>query len=98
MEQPVRYWVPSIGTSGLMIYSGDRFPNWKGNIFMGGMNGNQSLARLVMDGTRVVEEAKMLGANLRVRDVRQAPNGDIYLAIDDRGDAATSIVRFEPVN
>lgn len=98
MEQPVRYWVPSIGTSGLMVYSGDKFPNWKGNIFMGGMNGNQSLARLVMDGTRVSEEAKMLGTNLRVRDVRQSPSGDIYLALDDRGDASTSVVRVEPVN
>ncbi len=98
MEQPVRYWVPSIGTSGLMFYTGDKFPNWKGNIFMGGMNGNQSLARLTMDGTRVTEEAKMLGAALRVRDVRQSPTGDIYLALDDRGDATTGIVRFEPVN
>lgn len=98
MEQPVRYWVPSIGTSGLMLYTGDKFKNWKGNIFMGGMNGNQSLARLVMDGQRVSEEAKMLGTSLRVRDVRQSPAGDIYLALDDRGDATTSIVRFELVN
>lgn len=98
MEQPVRYWVPSIATSGVTIYSGDKFKNWKGNILMGGMNGNQSMARLVMEGTRVAEEAKMLGANLRVRDVRQSPTGDIYLAIDDRGDAATSVVRLELVN
>src|SRR3546814_4177555 len=42
LEQPVRYWVPSIATSGIMVYSGEMFPNWQGNIFMGGMNGNQS--------------------------------------------------------
>ena len=45
MEQPVHYWVPSIATSGLMVYVGDRFPNWRGNIFVGGMAGQQ-LARL----------------------------------------------------
>ena len=98
MQQPVRYWVPSIGTSGIMFYSGDKFPNWKGNIFMGGMNGTQSLARLVMNGTRVASEDKLLGTALRVRDVRQSPAGDIYLAIDDRGSAKTVVVRFEPVN
>lgn len=98
MQQPVRYWVPSIATSGLMVYTGDQFPNWKGNIFLGGMNGVQSMARLVMDGTRVVSEEKMLGTNLRVRDVRQSPDGGIWLALDDRGGAKTSIVRFERVD
>ncbi|MCC7042867.1 MAG: PQQ-dependent sugar dehydrogenase [Acidobacteria bacterium] len=98
MQQPVRYWVPSIATSGLMIYHGDKFPNWKGNIFMGGMNGNQSLARLVMNGTRVASEDKMLGTSLRVRDVRANAAGDIFLVLDDRGGAKTSVVRFEPVN
>jgi glucose/arabinose dehydrogenase len=98
MQQPVRYWVPSIATSGLLIYNGDRFPNWKGNIFMGGMNGNQSLARLTMNGTRVVSEDKMLGTNLRVRDVRANAAGEIFLVLDDRAGGRTSVVRFEPVN
>ena len=98
MEQPTRYWVPSIATSGIMIYSGDMFPNWKGNIFMGGMNGNQSMARLVMNGTRVTSEEKMLGASLRVRDIRQGPDGSIYVALDDRGAARTAVVRMERVD
>jgi glucose/arabinose dehydrogenase len=98
MQQPVRYWVPSIATSGLMIYNGDKFANWKGNIFLGGMNGTQSLARLTMNGTRVASEDKMLGTNLRVRDVRSNAAGDVFLVLDDRGGAKSSIVRMEPVN
>jgi glucose/arabinose dehydrogenase len=98
LQQPVRYWVPSIATSGLLIYNGDRFPNWKGNIFMGGMNGNQSLARLTMNGTRVASEDKMLGTSLRVRDVRANAAGEIFLVLDDRAGGKTSVVRFEPVN
>ncbi len=97
LEQPAHYWVPSIATSGLMIYSGSKFPNWKGNIFLGGMNGNGSLARLTLNGQTVASEAKMLGTTLRVRDVRQSSSGDIYLAIDDRGGALTSILKFEAV-
>lgn len=97
LESPVQHWVPSIATSGLMVYSGATFPNWKGNIFLGGMNGNGSLVRLTMKGQSVATESKMLGTSLRVRDVRQAPTGDIYLALDDRGNALTSIVRLEPV-
>lgn len=98
MQQPVRYWVPSIATSGLMIYHGDKFPNWKGNIFLGGMNGNGSLSRVVMNGTRAASEDKMLGTSLRVRDVRANAAGDIFLVLDDRGGAKTSVVRLELVN
>ena len=54
MEQPVHIWVPSIGISGAMFYTGDRFPQWKGNLFVGGMVGQQ-LARLTLQGQRVVE-------------------------------------------
>lgn len=98
MEQPAKYWVPSIATSGLMVYHGDRFPNWKGNLFLGGMNGNGSLSRLAMDGTTVVAEDMMLGTTLRVRDVRANAAGDIFLVLDDRGGAQTPVVRLEPVN
>jgi hypothetical protein len=51
-----------------------------------------------MNGTRVASEDKMLGTNLRVRDVRANAAGDIFLVLDDRGGARTSVVRFEPVN
>lgn len=96
MEPPVHFWVPSIATSGLMIYTGDRFPDWRGNVFVGGLNGEQ-LARLTMDGQQVVIEETLVHRMGRIRDVRQGPDGYIYLAIDDRGGAPTSVVRLEPV-
>lgn len=95
MEQPVHFWVPSIATSGLMVYTGNAFPEWRGDIFVGGMAGQQ-LARLEMDGGRVVMEETMLRGFGRIRDVRQGPDGFVYLAIDDRSGAPTSIVRLEP--
>jgi glucose/arabinose dehydrogenase len=95
MEPPVHFWVPSIATSGLLIYTGDRFPEWRGNMFVGGMNGQQ-LARLTMDGQQVVVEETLVHRMGRIRDVRQGPDGLIYLAIDDRGGAPTAVVRLEP--
>jgi len=97
MEQPVHYWVPSIAPSGLMIYTGDAFPQWKGNIFVGGLIGEQ-LARLTMDGTKVLSEETLLSGIGRIRDVRQGPDGFIYLALDSRAGAKTPILRLEPVN
>jgi len=86
MEQPVYYWDPSIATSGLMIYTGDLFASWKGNIFVGGLNG-QLLARLVMkDGPKgrevVAQEELLRGRGQRIRDVRQGPDGAIYVLTD----------------
>ncbi len=98
LTQPVHYWVPSIATSGLMIYTGDAFPAWQGNIFSGGMAGLQ-LARLTLDESRqqVVAEETLLSGLGRIRDVRQGPDGFIYLALEDRGgNATTAIVRLEP--
>ncbi|MEX2153086.1 MAG: PQQ-dependent sugar dehydrogenase [Gemmatimonadaceae bacterium] len=96
MEQPIHVWVPSIGTSGLMIYTGDRFPQWKGNVFAGGMVGEQ-LVRLTMEGRRVVNEETLVQRRGRIRDVRQGPDGFIYLAIEDRDRRPTPILRLEPV-
>jgi glucose/arabinose dehydrogenase len=96
MEQPAHYWVPSIATSGLLIYTGHRFPQWRGNIFVGGLAGQQ-LARLTMDGQKVVAEETLLEGLGRIRDVRQGPDGYIYLAIDHRGGDKTPVVRLEPV-
>lgn len=96
MEQPAHYWVPSIATSGLLIYTGDRFPNWRGNMFVGGLAGQQ-LARLTVEGQKVVAEETLLEGLGRIRDVRQGPDGYIYLAIDHRGGNKTPIVRLEPV-
>ena len=96
MEQPVHYWVPSIATSGLLFYTGDAFPAWRGSAFVGGMAGEQ-LARLTLDGRRVTAEETLLEGLGRIRDVRQGPDGLIYLAIDDRRGGETPIVRLEPV-
>lgn len=95
MEQPVHIWVPSIGIAGMLIYTGDRFPAWRGNMFVGGMVGQQ-LARLTLEGQEIVSEETLVQGMGRIRDVRQGPDGYIYLAIDDRQGAPTSIVRLEP--
>jgi glucose/arabinose dehydrogenase len=97
MESPVHFWVPSIATSGLMVYTGDRFPKWKGNILAGGMAGEQ-VARLVTDGSSIIHEETLLHGLGRVRDLRQGPDGYIYVAIEDRGGVPTSVVRLEPLD
>ena len=96
MQSPVHFWVPSIATSNILIYTGDAFPGWKGSMFVGGMAGEQ-LARLTFDGRRVINEETLVQRMGRIRDVRQGPDGFIYLAIDDRGDGRSPIVRLEPV-
>jgi len=95
MEQPVNIWVPSIATSGLLFYTGDKFPGWRGSLFVGGMAG-EVLSRLTLDNRRVMNEEKLAQRIGRVRDVRQGPDGFIYLAIDDRQGKKTPIVRLEP--
>ena len=96
MEQPVHIWVPSIGISGLMIYTGDRFPQWKGNLFVGGMVGQQ-LGRLTLQGQRITNEETLVPQMGRIRDVRQSPDGYIYLVTDDRDGKPTPVLRMEPV-
>ena len=96
MEQPAQVWVPSIGISGLMIYTGNRFPEWRGNLFVGGM-ARPRLARLTLDGQRVVSEETLVPQMGRIRDVRQGPDGDIYLVTDNREGKPTPVFRMEPV-
>jgi glucose/arabinose dehydrogenase len=96
MEQPAHVWVPSIGTSGLMIYTGNRFPEWRGNLFVGGM-ARHRLARLTLQGQRVIGEETLVPQMGRIRDVRQGPDGDIYLVTDNREGKPTPILRVEPV-
>ena len=105
MEQPVHFWVPSIAASGLMVYTGDKFPMWHGSIISGALAGEQ-LARLHMsdDYREVIVEETLAFDMGRIRDVRQGPDGYIYLAISDgngagRGDfQPTEIVRLEPID
>ena len=96
MEPPVHVWVPSIAASGLLFYTGDRFPGWKGSLFAGGLAGEQ-VARFAVEEGRPELAEVLVRRQGRVRDVRQGPDGLIYLAIDDRTGKPTSVVRLEPV-
>jgi glucose/arabinose dehydrogenase len=96
MEQPLQVWVPSIGISGMMFYTGDKFPAWRGNMFVGGMAA-QHLVRLTMNGPRIAGRETLVEQMGRVRDVRQGPDGYIYLVTDNREGQPTPVYRLEPV-
>jgi glucose/arabinose dehydrogenase len=82
MEQPVYYWDPSIAPSGMAFYTGDLFPEWKGDLLVGALAG-KLLARLDLDGEQVVREERLLqNRGERIRDVRQGPEGALYLLTD----------------
>jgi glucose/arabinose dehydrogenase len=94
MEQPLHYWVPSIAPSGMAFYSGDRFPKWRGDLFVGALR-DAMLVRLKLDGDKVVKEERMLKNTLgRIRDVRSGPDGFIYLLTDESNGV---LARLEPV-
>ena len=96
VESPRFVWTPSIGISGMMIYRGDAFPWWKGSAFVGGMVGEQ-LARVILEGTDALGVETLLPGELgRIRDVREGPDGLIYLALEHAEDL-TAVVRLEPV-
>jgi glucose/arabinose dehydrogenase len=83
MEQPKWYWDPSIAPSGFAYYDGGGFPNWQGNMFVGALRG-QMLVRLELEADKVVAEERMFINEFgRIRDVRQGPDGFIYLLTDD---------------
>jgi glucose/arabinose dehydrogenase len=93
MEQPIKYWVPSIAPSGMAFYSGDLFPQWKGNLFVGALI-RRMLVRLTLDGNTVTGEERMLkDLGERIRDVRQGPDGALYLLTDSD---AGRILRVTP--
>ena len=93
MAQPLHYWVPSIAPSGMAFYTGDRFPRWRGDLFIGALR-DQMLVRLRLDGEKIVTEERMLQNTLgRIRDVRNGPDGLLYLLTDEpRG----VLARLEP--
>jgi len=93
MEQPLHYWVPSIAPSGMAFYTGDKFAQWKGDLFVGALR-DQMLVRLKLDGEKVVSEERLLKGVLgRIRDVRVGPDGLIYLLTDERFGV---LARLEP--
>lgn len=95
MEQPLHQWTPSIAPSGMAFYDGDAFPRWRGNLFVGSLK-FRYLARLVLDGTRVVSEERLIEREFgRVRDVRQGPDGLIYVLTDE---SDGQLIRLQPVS
>lgn len=96
MEQPKHLWVPSIATASLMIYTGDKFPAWKGSFFVGGLSG-QRIVRLTTDGTVFNVEDNLVRTKGRIRDVKQGPDGFIYFSIDDAQAKPTAVMRMEPI-
>jgi len=94
MEQPVVYWVPSIAPSGMAFYDGDKFPGWKGDLFVGAL-AKTHLRRLKLDGDKVVEQEVLPGIEERIRDVRTGPDGLIYFLTDE---ANGKLFRLEPAS
>ncbi|SHJ42017.1 Glucose/arabinose dehydrogenase, beta-propeller fold [Arenibacter nanhaiticus] len=83
-EQPIYYWVPSIAPSGMAFVTSDKYPDWKNNLLIGSLK-FQYLERLVLKDNKVVKREKLMTDIGRVRDVRQAPDGYIYVAVEGKG-------------
>lgn len=95
MVDPVHSWTPVIAPSGMIFYQGDAFPEWQGDLFVGGL-ASQALVRLELEGNQVAGEERLLESlGLRMRDVAEGPGGAIYVATDeDNGE----ILRIEPAD
>ena len=93
MEQPSAYWVPSIAPSGMTIYDGNAFPDWKGNIFIGALV-QRHLRRVILQGEQIIDQEILLkDLKERIRDVRTGPDGYLYLLTDSRNG---KLLRLEP--
>jgi glucose/arabinose dehydrogenase len=93
MEQPIKYWVPSIAPSGMSFYTGNLFASWRGSLFIGALAG-QVLVRLELDGDKPVKEERLLQElRERIRDVREGPDGALWLATDS---SSGRILRLAP--
>jgi glucose/arabinose dehydrogenase len=95
MAQPARHWgVPAISPSGMAFYTGGDFPSWRDNMFLGALSG-RVLIRLVLDGTEIVHEERLLeDFGERIRDVRQGPDGSLYLLTDS---PKGRLLRLDPI-
>ena len=93
MEPPVKQWTPSIAVSGMAFYTGDAFPDWRNDMFVGALN-FQHIARIRFDGYTEVEEERLLErTHGRIRDVRVGPDGFVYALTDDRNGR---LIRLSP--
>ncbi|MCY7356692.1 MAG: PQQ-dependent sugar dehydrogenase [Rudanella sp.] len=93
MEQPLTYWLPSIGPSGMAFVEGNKYPGWKGNLLVGSLR-FQYLNRCVLEGNKVVKEENLLKNIGRLRNVKMGPDGYIYVSVEEPG----YLFRLMPVN
>ncbi len=92
MEQPLHYWVPSIAPSGMAFYTGDKFPKWQNDLFVGALR-DQVIVRLRFEGEKMVKEERLLKGSVgRIRDVRTGPDGYLYFLDESNG----ALARLEP--
>jgi glucose/arabinose dehydrogenase len=101
-EAPIAYWMPSIAVSGMEFYTGDRFPKWKGDVFVGALRtgeipGTGHLERILFNEKmeELRRESLLVDLRQRIRDVRQGPDGLLYVLTDEKEGA---VLRIEPVN
>lgn len=94
MEQPIIYWVPSIAPCGMDFYSGDKFPNWKGDLFVGALSGSH-IRRLELKGNEVIEQESLIEGFGRIRDVSASPDGFLYFITDESNG---KLLRLEPAS
>ena len=103
MESPLLVWLPAIAASGMAVYTGDKFPEWKGNVFigslrMGGIPGTGHLQRIVFNEKteEIRRELMLTELRRRIREVREGPDGLLYLLTDEEDDGA--LLRIEPAS
>jgi glucose/arabinose dehydrogenase len=97
MEQPVRNWTPSIAVSQIHFYTGDKFPQWKNNLFLGSL-AQQRFIRFEIDGDQVLHEEEIFRNLGRIRDIATGPDGYLYIALEQIGAASGRIVRLVPAD
>jgi glucose/arabinose dehydrogenase len=96
LEQPVRHWTPSIATSPLGFYTGDKFPQWKDNLFLGSLAQQKFIRFEVRDG-KILHEEEVFTNLGRVRDIKTGPDGYLYVALEELHGASGWLVRLVPV-
>ena len=99
-EPPAVYWMPAIAVSGMTFYTGDRFPKWKGDVFVGSLRtgevpGTGHLERILFNENmqELRRESLLVELRQRIRDVRQGPDGLLYVLTDEKNGA---VLRIEP--
>jgi glucose/arabinose dehydrogenase len=93
MEQPKKYWVPSIAPSGMTFYDKDLFPQWKGSLFVSALVPGD-VRRLILEGEEVISEEILFEGIGRIRNVITAPDGSLILATDGKNG---KLIRVKPI-